>query len=150
MNFNIFNFNFDFKDLSLFNFFRKKINKENARILFIDDEIFPIVENLEKAGWSVKRVKDIKNPQDDEVKRAHIIFVDYKGVGKTLAGTDEGIGIVKLLKDTYKKSKRIILYSGYGRFSLGPHLDVADGQISKESNTYEFIKMIESELKEIK
>lgn len=148
--FNLFNFELNFKGFSLPFLFKKKINKQQASILFIDDEYFPVVDNLEKAGWSVKRIKDIKNPQDEDVKRANIIFVDYKGVGRTLSEGDEGIGVIKLLKDSYKNSKRVILYSGYGRFSLGAHLGIADNQMSKESNTYEFIKMIESELKKIK
>jgi hypothetical protein len=146
-----FEFNFNFKFLNkLFKIFKKKITKENANILFIDDEKFPVVENLEKAGWSVKRIKDLENPQDEEVKRAHVIFVDYKGVGKILSNTEEGIGVVKLLKNTYHNSKRVILYSVCNQFSLGPHLNIADGQMPKNSDTYEFIKMIESELKKIR
>lgn len=148
--FNLFKFDFALNGFSFSNIFKKKVTKENANILFIDDEVFPVVENLQKAGWSVKRVKDIKNPQDEDVKRADIIFVDYKGVGKTLAGDEEGIGIIKLLKETYKTTKRVVLYSGYSRFSLGEHLNIADSQISKESNTYEFINMIEAELKKLK
>ena len=148
--FSLFNFEINLKGISFPFFFRKKITKDNANILFIDDEVFPVVENLQKANWNVKRIKDLKNPQDEEVKKANIIFVDYKGVGKTLSEAEEGIGIIRLLKDTYKNSKRVILYSGYGRFSLSPSLDIADGKISKESSTYEFISMIESELKKIK
>lgn len=126
------------------------MTKNNAFILFVDNEHFPVVDNLIAAGWAVKRVRDIKNPQDDDVKRASIIFVDYKGVGRSLSEEDEGVGVIKILKELYKKSKRIILYSAYGRFTLGPHLNVADNQMSKESNTYEFIEMIESELRKIK
>lgn len=149
---NLINFEFSIfsKDFNLSSLFKKKITKENASILFIDDELFPVIENLEKAKWSVKRIKDLKNPQDEDIKRAHIIFVDYKGVGKILSEGDEGLGVIRLLKETYKNKKRVILYSGYGKFSLGSHLKIADNQISKDSNTYEFISMIEEELKKLK
>lgn len=127
-------------------FLKKKITKEAAQVLFIDDEKFPIVENLRSAGWSVKRLSDITDLDHIEIKRAHIIFVDYKGVGKKMSPTEEGIGLIKALINKYKKSKRIILYSGHGGFTLGEHLKAAHNQMTKNSDLYEFITMIESEL----
>lgn len=127
----------------------KKVTKENAFILFVDDEEFPIVKSLENAGWTVKLVSDLSNLQDENVVRANIIFVDYKGVGKNLSQTDEGLGIIKAIKDTYGKRKRVILYSGHTSFSLGHRLEWADGLMPKNSQTYEFITRIESELKKI-
>ena len=134
-----------------FPFFRKKrLNKTNTNILFIDDEDFPIISNLRRAGWSVECLRDLRNPQDESIVRAHIIFVDFKGVGKYISETDEGIGVIRLIKSTYGRSKRVILYSGYGRFNLGMDMQIADNQMSKNSDTYQFISMIESELKKIK
>lgn len=129
--------------------FKKKITKSNAFILFVDDENFPIVSTLASSGWNVKKVEDITNLQDENIKRAHIIFVDYKGVGKTLSPNDEGLGIIKAIKDTYKEKKRVLLYSAHSSFSLGKHLDWFDGQISKNSQAYEFINKIESELSKL-
>ena len=138
-----------------FNFYlpslwRKKIDRIDAKILFIDDEDFPIVNNLQSAGWSVERIKDAKNLQDDAISKAHIIFVDFKGVGRYLSKNDEGIGLIRAIKEAYGKRKRVILYSGYGRFNLRMNTQAADNQLSKNSDTYEFISMIESELKKIR
>lgn len=151
-NINIFNFeNLSFSFRNLFSKWKKKMfDKSNTQILFIDDVYFPVVDNLEKAGWSVKRVKDIKNIQDEDLQRSHVVFVDYKGVGKTLSESEEGVGIIKAIKKNYGNSKRVILYSAYSRFRLGSHLGVADNQLSKESDTYEFIAMIESEIKKLR
>lgn len=129
---------------------RKKIDKNTAHILFVDDEQFPVVDNLKKAGWSVEKVKDLKNIDDDLVKRAHIIFVDYKGVGKNFSGKEEGIGLIKALVNKYNSAKRIILYSGHNRFTLEHDIKMAHNYLSKNSETYEFISMIESELKNIR
>jgi len=149
MNFNI--FNFENIKLEFANFWsRKKVNKSSVNILFVDDENFPVVAKLQKAGWSVKKVKDIKNIQDDDIQRAQIIFVDFKGVGKYLSETDQGIGIIKAIKNTYGSSKRLILYSAYNRFSLDLDLQAADNVLPKNSDVYEFITMIESEMKKIK
>ncbi|MEK7180888.1 MAG: hypothetical protein AAB738_00950 [Patescibacteria group bacterium] len=149
---NLFNFEFNFTGLNIRNIFRRKqkLGKNNAYILFIDDETFPVVENLVKAGWSARRIKDIKNIQDEEVSRAHVIFVDYKGVGRNISEQDQGIGVIKAIKAAYGDSKRVVLYSGYARFDLSMDMRKADNQLPKNSDTYEFISMIESELKKIK
>jgi len=144
-------FNIENIRLELTNFWgKKRLDKSNTNILFVDDENFPVVEKLQKAGWSVKKVKDIMNIQDDDVQRAHIIFVDYKGVGKHLSENDQGIGIIKAIKISYGSSKRVILYSGHNRFNLGLDLRIADNILSKNSDVYEFITIIEAEIKKIK
>ncbi|MFP4514520.1 MAG: hypothetical protein ACLFNO_00750 [Parcubacteria group bacterium] len=150
---NLFKFennNFNLKDLLLFWRKNKKHDKSNVHILFVDDEDFAIVSNLKKAGWVVDKIKDLKNIEDEVVKRAQIIFVDFKGVGKTLSENEEGIGIIKSLKNTYKDSKRVILYSGHNRFSLKDDIKSADNYLAKNSDTYEFIKIITEEISKLK
>jgi hypothetical protein len=129
---------------------KKTWNKDNINILFIDDEYFSVVVNLIKAGWQVKKIKDIKDVQQEEVRRANIIFVDYKGVGKSFSEKDQGIGIIKAIKGYYGDSKRVILYSGFSGFDLGIETRIADNQLPKNANTYQFITMIESEVEKIK
>lgn len=129
---------------------RKTYNKHNSQVLFIDDQEFPIIENLKDGGWSVEKIGDLKNIDDDRVVRSHIIFVDYKRVGRSISKKEEGIGIVKALKAKYGKSKRIILYSGHNRFNLGHDIKAADNFLPKNADSYEFIQMIESELDKIR
>jgi len=152
VNINIFNFEkptFSFK--GLFGKKKNNLDKSNVHILFIDDEVddFPVIQNLKDAGWSVEGIKDIQNIEDDVVKRSQIIFVDYRGVGKTLSESEQGISLIKLLKGVYLESKRIILYSGHNRFSLGDQIDVADNKLLKNADTAEFIKMIQCEMKKL-
>jgi len=128
----------------------KNLDKTNAKILFIDDEDFPVVDSLKKGGWDVNKIKDIKDIQSEIIKRAHIIFVDYKGVGKKLAKKEEGLGLIRAIKNHYGSSKRVILYSAYGSFNLSMDMRVADNQLDKNADAYQFITMIESELKKIK
>lgn len=129
--------------------FHKKISKTEANILFVDDEEFPIITNLRQSGWNVNLISDIIDLDNEIVKRAHVIFVDYKGVGKLLSPKEEGIGLIKALMKKYSRNKRIILYSGHGNFTLGEHLKVAHNQMAKNSDAYEFITMIESEIKQL-
>ena len=133
---------------------RIRFNKSNVRILFVDDERMPIVNNLKQAGFSVEEIKDIKNIDIDEVCRSRIIFVDYKGVGKNISPQYEGIGLIKALKDKYGKSKRIVLYSAHNQFPkkivLNPMFDLADDKILKNADFTEFLEVINSQMKKIR
>lgn len=131
---------------------KRKFDKTNTRILFIDDEKdeFPVIQNLKDAGWSVDSVSDVQNVEDDVVRRSQIIFVDYKGVGQHLSESEQGIGLIKLLKETYRDQKRVGLYSGHNRFSLGHDIDCADFKLPKNADTREFIDTIQREIKKLK
>lgn len=133
---------------------RFRFSKSNIRILFIDDSDMPIVENLKRAGWSVRRVRDIKNIDDDAIRTARIIFVDYKGVGRNISPQYEGVGLIKAIKDKYKSSKRLILYSAHSDFPnnivLDPIFQVADNKIRKNADNTEFLAIIDSEIKKIR
>ena len=131
---------------------KKVFDKSNIRILFIDDEFddFPVIQNLIDAGWAVEGIGDVQNIDDDIVKRSHIIFVDYKGVGQKLSESEQGIGLIKLLKNNYKDSKRVGLYSGHNRFSLGDDFDIADFRLSKNTDTREFIEVIQNQILKLK
>lgn len=150
--FTIFNLELYITGLNIKNWFSRKpkFTKETAHILFVDDDEFPVVTNLKNAGWSVGWVKDIQNLQDEELARSQIVFIDYKGVGLVLSEDEQGIGLIRAIKNTYGNKKRVILYSAYGRFKLDMGFREADNQMSKNSNTYEFISMIESEIKKLK
>jgi hypothetical protein len=128
---------------------KSKFNKSNSYIVFIDDEDFPVVDNLRQSGWSVEKLDDVFNIECEQVKRAQIIFIDNKGVGKVLSESDEGIGIAKLIKKFYGYNKRVILYSGHSVL-LGEYLNIIDNQLPKNSDTYEFEQMIHSELEKLK
>jgi hypothetical protein len=128
--------------------FRKKDKSsrdETLRILFIDDNKFPIIDSLKKAGYTVELIRDITRIDDLKVKDAHIIFVDYKGVGKNLSQAKEGIGVCKMLKETYGESKYIILSTGENipNGLIQEVKSASDEILSKNSETSEFIKLIE-------
>ncbi len=105
-------FDFDWEDISsLFDRLfhgRGKFTKDNIQILFVDDEVrdFDVINNLKEAGWSVVGIEDIKNVDEDTVKRSQIIFVDYKGVGRSLSLKDQLIGFVSsaTLPQAWKKN----------------------------------------------
>lgn len=129
-----------------------RLTKENSQILFIDDKDVQIVKNLKKAGWSVELKKDISDIHASFVKRANVIFVDYRGVGKTLGENDEGFGLARALKRGYGDKKRVVIYSGEVEYKSDfmKRVRDVDDHLPKDSNTEEFIYVIEEQLGKIK
>jgi len=124
--------------------------KRRTHVLFVDDESFDsLLDNIRQAGWSATQTKDILNLDSDDIRKSDVIFVDYKGVGQILTPTEEGIGLLKALKQKYPQ-KYIIFYSGYAGVIPGDKLHgIADGWIRKNSDPYVYIERIESAAKKI-
>lgn len=124
--------------------------KIKTNILFIDDQVFKKVDNLEMAGWkNITQITTVSNIDIPEIIEADIVFVDYKGVGKNYSN-EQGVGVIKALKDRYKNKKWVILYSAHS-FDLDVFSTGADSYLGKNSNVYEFEqKIIEGAKKIIK
>lgn len=129
----------------------KVLTKHSVRILFIDDNKFPIIENLRNAGYVVNWMKDIKSDDDPKVIDSHILFVDYKGIGKNLSQNKEGIGVCKILKDKYKETKYIVLCTGESipNELLKEIKTVSDEIITKSLETTDFINIINTAMGKI-
>jgi len=134
------------------NWFKKTYNKDNSSILFIDDLEMPVVDNLKKAGYKVKKIRDVKDVDDADIKNSQIIFVDYKGVGKNISQTYEGLGLIERLIELYPNKKRIILYSAHNfsnDVAMNAIFNKAHNRISKNADTSEFMKLIDLEMKKL-
>lgn len=116
-------------------------------ILFIDDEIndFAIVNTLQKNKYTIDTMEDVEDLEEEKIKKAKIIFVDFKGVGKRF-GRQQGIDLIKALKAKYKNKKTIILFSAHSGFNLSHDLDAGDNSIAKNASTQDFINMIDKYL----
>lgn len=132
--------------VAIYGGYKWHINKPK-NILFIDDEIkdFEIVNTLRKNKYTIDTLEDVEDLYGEEIKKAKIIFVDFKGVGRKF-GEQQGIDLIKALKSTYKNKKTIILFSAHSRFSLSHDLNAGDDSIAKNASTQDFIDMIEKYL----
>ena len=123
-------------------------------ILFIDDDkqFRDIVQLIKSAGWrntSFISNADIKDLYLDKIIKAHIIFVDIKGVAKTLFNEEEGLGLADALKDKYPE-KKIVLYSAYPEHKLThPAVRKVDAIIDKNAQPIEFIALIDDLSKQL-
>ncbi|WP_426058591.1 hypothetical protein [Hymenobacter sp. B1770] len=119
--------------------------KDRARILFIDDDAkFKVVSILKAAGWNhTKAVKDIKALDAEEVREAHIFFVDIQGVGKALDFHDQGLGLAYALKSKYPHKKVVIYSSDQNGDRFHRAFNIVDYQLYKNAEPYEFINLVE-------
>ena len=125
-------------------------SKNNKQILFVDDDVtFKVVKILKRAGWvHTKIIKDIRSLNDEDVKNADLFFIDIQGVGKSLSFPDEGLGLARALKQKYPE-KKLVIYSAEAdgdRFHEAFRL--ADDQLKKTADPYEFQKVVEEMLGE--
>jgi hypothetical protein len=121
--------------------------KARVQILFIDDEQFEYIDTIRNAGWNVQQMEDIANLDDERLRRAHIIFLDYKGVGQHLSPR-EGIGLLKAIQTKYPK-KIIIFYSAHAGFSLGDEFHSADDWLLKHFDPYVYLQKIEENARKL-
>lgn len=122
--------------------------RAQTNILFIDDdkEFKTIVPILKKAGWkntSFFSDADVKDTSAEKIQKAHIIFVDIKGVGKTMY-EDEGLGLVADLKRKYP-DKKVVIYSAIPEHKVFHEaMKLADDRIPKNSQPAVFVSAIET------
>lgn len=138
----------------MFNFFKRKNQKrftqkslpelkDKTRILFIDDEETALVSSLKDEGWHVKYMDDLDRYNNSDLKDAHIVCIDIKGVGKKLKIPEEGLGLVRNIKDKYPE-KRIILHSSYSSHDIFDNaIDIVDKKIYKDGQTHPFDSAIQ-------
>ena len=130
------------KHIPIMFFLKNKVSiyKNAACILFIDDQDVPIAETLKDEGWKVNKIRDARD-DDEKVKNANIIFVDWKGVGRRISSEDEGISLVANIKRKYGSQKYVILYSAQ---EYRQPADIsADDWISKGSDSSLYFQAIQ-------
>ena len=128
----------------------QNLDKDHIFILFIDDEKFGVVNILKNGGWkNTKLIKDIKDLDDADLRRAHIVFVDINGVGIALQFKNQGIGLASAIKSRYP-NKKVVIYSGEpngDRFDRD--LIKVDDVIKKNAEPIEFMNIIDGFISEL-
>lgn len=122
-----------------------KKHRGAVNILFVDDDIkFKVVSILKNDGWkSAKIIRDITSLEQADVLSADIFFIDIQGVGKALHFKDQGLGLVVALKKKFPAKKVVIYSAESGLDAFHQAFKVADDQISKDADPYEFIDAVE-------
>lgn len=125
--------------------------KARIKILFVDDkDDFSIINMLKKNGYKVDYLPDVEDLDSSLVKYADIIFLDINGVGVAMKFKNQGMGLCGALRDHYKDSKRLILYSGETEGNIFDNdAKKADATLPKDSDLYQFTSYITQYGKEL-
>jgi hypothetical protein len=113
--------------------------KNVADILFIDDLESPVASTLVDDGYRVDTLRD-GQVHNAKVKRANIIFVDYKGVGRRISSEQQGLALANAIKNEYGYQKFVILYSA--QEFVEPSGNLADAWIKKGVSTAQYADVI--------
>lgn len=127
--------------------------KKYCRILFIDDDRdFKTIDIIRKDGWThTSHIFDIEDLDAEVLRLAHIICLDIQGVGKALRFSKEGLGLLRVLKETYPYTA-IIAYSAQSKGSIDvfdEDINKADKRLSKTTDPYQFILTLKNLAKNV-
>ena len=149
----IFDFNFSFgtkqskyvRELSNEDLNRAKFQ---ARIAIVDDEEVPNMGNLQNDGYNVLKYADILNMDDFIGKKHHVLILDIQGVGKKLAGDNEGWGLLEYLKKEHPHIV-IIVFTGadWSITKFKERADMADFILGKDAEYLNFKMKVDAAIR---
>ena len=121
--------------------------QKRTRILFVDDEDrSDVIDYLRKENWKCRQLSDIDTLENTEIKDAHIVCVDIKGVGRILHKENEGLDLVVSIRSRYPE-KKIILYSSSPIHNIFHQAnEMLDKRIYKRSGDLEVFRSAIQEL----
>ncbi|WP_323507830.1 hypothetical protein [Cryobacterium sp. 5B3] len=112
--------------------------RKQARILVIDDHVFPAEKTFTRDGYHVERWPYVKNLSQLTDGHYQLILLDVQGVGMTESPTKQGLGILEHIKKT-NPAQAVILYSS-DTYSVSSSrlIILADAFLDKSSSYVEY------------
>ena len=121
--------------------------KKQTEILVIDDETFPLIDDLRRNEFSITYKVDISTIKD--VEAYSIILCDIRGVGKFLKSSSEGAYLVDRIKSKYP-TKIVISYSAdTTSVDAQKYLSSADNVVPKGTSIEDWVSILENSIKEL-
>jgi len=119
---------------------------QSGRILFADDELVPLVDELESAGFSVNHDKTGHDFESQVVGQFFdVAIIDYSGVGMKY-GQKQGLDLMKYVRRVSPRT-RIIAYTSQGLGSdKSDFYRLADAVLAKDAGVNEALEVVEGQL----
>ena len=119
--------------------------RKMTEILIIDDEEFPLLEAIQKHGFSIAHKPDIQDTKD--FIPYDIILCDIKGVGKLYGSEYEGAYLIKEAKKSFPNKQLIAYTASTYNPSYNSFLKYADAIIPKGTSLEGWIDLIDTQLR---
>ena len=121
--------------------------KRETDILIIDDEDFPLLDDLKRHEFNIEYKSDITTLKD--VEPYPIVLCDIHGIGKFLGSDKEGAYLVAKIKEKYP-SKIVISYTADTTSpSIQKYLHYADNVIPKGTSIEDWAALLTESVKNI-
>lgn len=122
--------------------------KKNVKLVIVDDEEVPNMENLKNDDYNIKILSDIDNIQDFVTKDYKVVILDIQGIGKKITKRSEGWGVLEYLKKEYPHIV-IIVFTGadWSITKYKDKADLADFIIGKDSEYLNFKMKIDAAIR---
>ena len=112
--------------------------RKHARVLVIDDHVFPAEKTFTRDGYHLERWPYVKNLSQLTDGHYQLILLDVQGVGLTESPDKQGLGILEHIKKT-NPAQAVILYSSdtYS-VSSSRYIMLADAFLDKSSSYVDY------------
>ncbi len=120
---------------------------QSGRILFVDDEIIALIDELSNAGFSVNH--DVTGHDYEQLVVSQVFdvaIIDYSGVGKKY-GPKQGLDLMKFIRRVSPRT-RVIAYTSKGLGSdKSDFYRMADIVLAKDAGVTEALECVEEQLR---
>lgn len=119
-----------------------------SRVLVVDDERPELINDLQKAGFSVDYEKDITNENMKIIEQPlyDLVLLDFGKVGQSF-GTDEGLSLLRHIK---RLNPSLVVLAYTSKSLSTDHADfyrLADGVLAKDAGIQESLEKVEEGLR---
>jgi DNA-binding NarL/FixJ family response regulator len=117
-----------------------------GRILFVDDELIPLIDELKAAGFAVNHDVTGHEYEQQVVNQVFdVAVIDYSGVGKKY-GPKQGLDLMRFIRRVSPRT-RVIAYTSKGLGSdKSDFYRLADTVLAKDAGVTEALESIEAQL----
>ena len=121
---------------------------QSGRLLFIDDELVPLIEELKAAGFAVNHDQTGHDFEQQVVAQTFdVAIIDYSGVGKKY-GPKQGLDLMRFIKRVSPRT-RVIAYTSKGLGSdKSDFYRLADTVLAKDAGVTEALECVEDQLQQ--
>ncbi len=119
--------------------------RNRIKILFVDDENYPIVQLLSNRGYRIFYKKDIS--YIIEVEPFDIVILDIVGVWKSSEDSRQGFAAALEIKKLYPE-KKVICYSGSNVSNIAEDIKLIDDFIQKDSDIKKWTEKLDRHIDE--
>ena len=119
---------------------------QSGRILFVDDEVMPLIEELRRTGFSVNH-DTTGNEFEPQVSAQYfdVAILDYSGVGQKY-GPKQGLDLLRHIRRVSPRT-RIIAYTSRSLSSVeSDFYRMADRVLAKDAGVAETLEVVEEQL----